>query len=127
MKTAEDIESFLIQMEAQYESVGEDIWVVTDLGPEMVVSIAGPVVVFRVKVLEVAKVPEERREALYSKLLEFNATEMIHGAYGLEEGAIVVTDALQLEHLDFSEFQATMDDVGMALTNHYRTLSAITA
>ena len=57
MKSAEDIESFLIQMEAQYESVGDDIWVVTDLGPEMVISIAGPVVVFRVKVLELDKVP----------------------------------------------------------------------
>ena len=127
MKSAEDIESFLIQMEAQYESVGDDIWVVTDLGPEMVISIAGPVVVFRVKVLELDKVPQEQREALYSKLLEFNATEMIHGSYGLEGGAVVVTDALQLEHLDFNEFQATIDDVGMALTNHYRTLSALTA
>lgn len=127
MKSAEDIESFLIQMEAQYEAIGDDIWVVTDLGPEVVVSIAGPVVVFRVKVLELEKVAAERREALYSKLLEFNATEMMHGSYGLEGGAVVVTDALQLEHLDFNEFQATMDDVGMALTNHYRTLSALTA
>ena len=127
MKSAEDIESFLIQMEAQYEAIGDDIWVVTDLGPEVVVSIAGPVVVFRVKVLELEKVAAERREALYRKLLEFNATEMMHGSYGLEGGAVVVTDALQLEHLDFNEFQATMDDVGMALTNHYRTLSALTA
>ncbi len=127
MKSAEDIESFLIQMDAHYESVGDDIWVVTDLGPEMVVSIAGPVVVFRIKVLELEKVPADKREALYSKLLELNATEMMHGAYGLEQGAVVVTDALQLEHLDFSEFQATMDDIGMALTNHYRTLSALSA
>ena len=60
-------------------------------------------------------------------VLELNATEMLHGAYGLEEGAVVVTDALQLANLNFNEFQATADDIGMALTNHYRTLSALAA
>ncbi len=127
MKSAEDIESFLIQMESQYESLGPDIWVVRDLGPEMVISIAGPVLVFRTKVMNEDRVPEKRREELYRKLLELNATEMIHGAYGLEEGSVVVTDALQLENLDFNEFQAVLDDVGMAVTNHYRTLSVLAA
>ncbi len=127
MKSAEDIESFLIQMESQYESLGPDIWVVRDLGPEMVISIAGPVLVFRTKVMNEDRVPEKRREELYRKLLELNATEMIHGAYGLEEGSVVVTDALQLENLDFNEFQAVLDDVSMAVTNQYRTLSVLAA
>ncbi len=127
MKSAEDIESFLIQMETQYETLGDEIWVVRDLGPEMVISMAGPVLVFRIKVMDEEKVPAERREELYRKLLQLNASEMIHGAYGLEQGAVVVTDALQLENLDFNEFQAAMDDLGMAVTNHIRTLSEMAA
>ncbi len=85
------------------------------------------VAVFRVKVLELDKVPAGRREELYRRLLELNAQEMLHGAYGLEQGAVVVTDALQLENLDFNEFQATLDDIGLAVTNHYPELTKYAA
>ncbi len=123
MRNAEDIESYLIKMEAQYDAVGDGIWVVKDVGPDLVISLADSVAVFRVKVLEVEKVPGARREELYRRLLELNAQEMLHGAYGLEHGAVVVTDALQLENLDFNEFQATLDDIGLAVTTHYPELT----
>jgi hypothetical protein len=123
----EEIESFLIQMEAQYESVGDDVWVVKNEGADIVLSIAGPVLVFRVKVMELEKVPGERREELFRRLLEMNASEMLHGAYGLEGGAIVVSSALQLENLDYNEFQAVIDDLGLAVTNHYSTLASLAA
>lgn len=86
MKNTDDIESYLIGMDASFEAIGDNIWVVKDSGPDIVVSIAGPLVVFRVKLLDDDKVPDERRRDLYRSLLELNATEMIHGAYGLEEG-----------------------------------------
>ncbi|MFH1132326.1 MAG: hypothetical protein V1754_13395 [Pseudomonadota bacterium] len=127
MKTAEDVESYLIRMEAEYELVGKNIWLVKDTGPGLVVSIVDPVVVLRVKIIEVDKISPENREKLYKTLLEFNAAEMLHGAYGLEEGAVVLTDALQLENLDFNEFQAAMDDIGMAVARHYATLSRLAA
>jgi hypothetical protein len=128
MKTAEDIESYLIQMEAQYEAVGDGVWVVKDMGPELVLSIADSVLVFRMKVLDTGVVLAPKLEQLFRKLLELNAEEMLHGAYGLEpRGAVVVTDALQLENLDFNEFQATLEDIGMAVSNHYPTLSKYTA
>jgi hypothetical protein len=92
-----------------------------------VISIAGPVVVFRIKVMDENKIPANRREVLYRKLLELNSVEMLHGAYGLEGGAIILTAALQLENLDFNEFQATMDDIGMAVSHHYMTLSELAA
>ena len=44
MKTAEDIESYLIRTDLGYAVVGENIWVVQDEGPDLVVSIAGSVV-----------------------------------------------------------------------------------
>ena len=127
MKTAEDIESYLIQMEAQYESVGEEMWVVKDIGPDLVLSMGGPVLVFRIKVTDLDKIPQKRKEKLYRTLLELNVGEMLHGAYGIEGDSIIVTAALQLENLDFNEFQAVMDDIGMAVTNHYDMLSTLAA
>ena len=128
MKSAEDIESYLVNMEAQYEAVGDGIWVIKDIGPGLVLSIADSVLVFRMKVMEIGGVGAERREELYRKLLELNAEEMLHGAYGLEsDGAVVVTDALQLQNLDYNEFQATVDDIGMAVRNHYPELSSFIA
>ncbi len=127
MKGAESIESYLIQMEAQYEAVGDDLWVVKGSGPDMVLSIAGSILVLRIKVMEVEKVPLKRREEMYKTLLEYNVHEMLHGSYGLEGGAVVATAALQLENLDYNELQGTMDDIGMAVSNHYPTLSKMAA
>ena len=47
----------------------------------MVITLAGPVVVFRVKVMDL---PAHSREELYRTLLELNTTEMMHGAFGIE-------------------------------------------
>ena len=37
--------------------------------------------------------------------------------------AVVITHALDLENLDFNEFQAVIDDVAMAISKHYPVLS----
>ena len=127
MRKAEDIESYLIQMEVPYETMGDGVWKIKDLGPEVMVSIADSVVAFRLKVMETAQIPQPKREAFFHQLLELNATDMLHGAYGLEQGNVVVTDALELENLDFNEFQSTLDDIGMAVSNHHRTLAKFLA
>jgi hypothetical protein len=127
MKTAEDIESYLIQLDAQFESIKEGVWLVKDLGPDLVISITDTLLVFRMKVMEIEKIPATQREAFFKKLLQLNTTEMVHGAYGLEHNFVVITDALQLENLDLNEFQATLDDIGMAASNHYSDLSTYTA
>ena len=127
MKTAEDIESYLIRMDANYDVVGENIWIIKEGGADLVASIAGPVLVFRVKLLELDRVTAERRQDFFKTLLELNALEMIHGAYGLEEGVVVATDALELENLDFNEFQATVDDLSLAVSKHYPVLNKFTA
>jgi len=62
------------------------------------------------------------REELFRTLLELNATEMMHGAYGIEGDAVVISDALQIENLDYNEFAATIDDITLAVASHHSRL-----
>jgi hypothetical protein len=120
MKSAEDVESYLLRMGVPYETVNPGIWVVKTDGPPLAVSIAGPVVAFRLKVLDL---PRTGREELYKALLSLNTTEMVHGAFGLEGDAVVIVHALELENLDLNEFQAVLDDMSMAVAKHQPNLA----
>jgi hypothetical protein len=121
MKSAEDIESYLLQMGVTYEAAKPGIWVLQIGGQgRLAVSIAGPVVAFRLKVMDL---PAQGREELYRALLELNTTEMVHGAFGLEGDAVVIVGALQLENLDYNEFQAVVEDMSMAVGKHHSTLA----
>jgi Tir chaperone family protein CesT len=115
MKGTEDVESYLLRMGTPYETVRPGFWVVKTDGAPIAVSIAGPVLAFRLKVMDV---PTTGREDLYRTLLSLNTTEMVHGAFGLEGDAIVVVHALDMENLDLNEFQAVVDDMSMALVKH---------
>jgi hypothetical protein len=127
MKTAEDIESFLIQMDTPFETMGPGLWRLKEVGPDLVLTLADSVLAFRLKLMDAKDVPAPKREGLYRRLLELNASEMLHGAFGLENNAVVVTAALQLENLDLNELQATLDDIGMAASDHYTAISQFVA
>ncbi len=122
MKTAADIESYLLKMELPHEELREGTWVVRGLEgvDNMIITLAGPVAVFRVKVLDI---PRRSREELYHLLLTLNASEMMHGAYGIEAEAVVISDALQMENLDYNEFAATVDDITLAVASHHGRLA----
>ena len=120
MVNASDIEGYFAQMNLPFESVGPDTWVVHDeydsIG-NIVVQLNLPVVFFRVKLMEIPKKVD--RQQLFETLLRLNATDMIHGAYGLEDNSVVATDTLQAENLDFNEFQASVDALGLCISDHY--------
>jgi Tir chaperone family protein CesT len=121
MKTAEDIESYLLKLGVPYEQVKPGIWVLQVPGVDnFVVSMAGPVVVFRVKVMDL---PGSDREGLFRALLSLNTSEMVHGAFGLEGDSVVIVHALELENLDLNEIQAVIDDVSMAISKQYPALA----
>jgi hypothetical protein len=122
MKTAADVQAYLMKMELPSEEPREGTWVVTGLDglDNLVITLAGPVLVFRVKVMAI---PHNHREELFRTLLELNATEMMHGAYGIEADAVVIMDALQLENLDYNEFAATVDDITLAVASHHGRLA----
>jgi Tir chaperone protein (CesT) family len=72
-------------------------------------------------VLELREVAD--RAALYEELLRLNASDLAHGAYGISDGAVVLTCTLRIENLDYNELQAVLDDFSLALANHYERLT----
>jgi hypothetical protein len=120
MATRDNIEHYLIQTEYPFESIETHMWIIRNTA-NVVVTYEPPLVVFRMKLMEI---PRERREEFFKLLLELNATNMIHGAYGVEGNNVVLIDTLQSEHLDFNEFQASLDALLLASTQDYQKLSA---
>jgi hypothetical protein len=97
MTTREDVRAFLDRLDLPVESVAEDMWLVrTAEGAELVVHYAP---------------------------LEFNARDLVHGSYGIEGDHVVLTDALELTELDFSEFEASVDSLSLALASHLNALA----
>lgn len=120
MKTREDVESYLMKTGLPYDQIGPAMWKIKPQGEEnLVIDIAEPVVVFRMKVMEL---PRGGREALFDQLLRLNASDMVHGAFGIEKDSVVIGCALELENLDFNEFQAVIDDISIAIGKHYPAL-----
>jgi hypothetical protein len=130
MVTREDLESFLIRMDVEYEEVDEGMYLVLSRngGPPIVAHHSPPLLLLRMKVMDLPA--QEGRSELYRTLLELNATDVVHGAYGIEDGELILSDTLELETLDFHEFQASIESMGLAASSHLeriRTLSGVTA
>jgi hypothetical protein len=132
MTSKDDIENYLARLEAEgihAKEVKPGLWVLTGAPdhPEVAVQYTPPVLVLRVKVLDLskkgAKSKKSTQEELYRHLLRLNATDLVHGSYGIDGDAVVLTDALELENLDFNEFQASYDSMMLALAAHLQTLA----
>lgn len=122
MTNADDIESYMLGLGLEFESVGDNLWLVHDENDNLdnvLVSLIDPIVLFQVRV---AQLPGGDETALYRKLLELNASDMIHGAYGIEGNSIIMIDTLQAENLDLNEFQSSLEAMSMSLIQHYPVL-----
>ena len=123
MSDAQKLESYMINLGLTYEEIDDNSWLINDdeKGLEQVVVIlADPQVIIRVNVM---KIPEKNREEFYKKLLTLNASDLVHGAYGLEEDAVILVDNHEYSTMDLEEFQASLDAIGLALAQHYQILS----
>src|SRR5829696_4618591 len=129
MVTREDIENFLDRLTAEGTTYGEvepGLWIVHPGGAldiDVVVHYSPPVVVLRVKVMDLPA-DEGRVATLSRRLLQLNATDLVHGSYGIERESIVLTEALELSHLDYEEFLAAYEGMMLALASHLRELGA---
>lgn len=126
MLTREDIQSFIDRLEAgmvESKELEPGIWrVKSQSGAEVVVHFAPPVVVLRTRVME-PPASDDKKTELFRQLLELNAKDLVHGSYGLEGEHVVLTDALELADLDFSEFEASFDSMTLALASHLSALA----
>ncbi|HLU25402.1 MAG TPA: YbjN domain-containing protein [Longimicrobiales bacterium] len=127
MTTREDLESYIVRLGAEYEEVAEDMWVVRgpDGGAPVVVHYSPPVVVLRLKVMDLPSSDDAQFAALYRRLLELNATDIVHGSYGIDDGELVLSDALELETLDFHELRSSYESLSLAASTHMPDLAAL--
>ena len=117
------IEQYLIDFMLAYRQVGPNLWLLDDEERRLqgvAVMLAEPLVVVRAEVMDA---PEHNQAELYTKLLELNAADVLHGAYALENGKIILIDTLEYATMDYEEFCATLDAFSLALTEHYPVLS----
>ena len=127
MLTKDDIESFLNRLSAEgasYSEVEPGLWVVRPSGEldfSLVVHFSPPVVLLRVKVMNLPS-RADAAATLSRRLLELNASDLVHGSYGIEKDSIVMTEALELSHLDYEEFQAAYESITVSLASHLREL-----
>lgn len=123
IQTSEDLEGYLSRLERAFERVDDGTYVLP-MGagrPLVALRLSPPVLVVRA---EIGAVPSTAPASgsVYKKLLELNASELLHAAYGLEQDRIVLSAALSLQSLDLNELEAALADVDLALSEHVPTL-----
>jgi CesT_Tir_1 len=124
-RTAEDVENFLYRLNRTFERADSLFIVSSGVDrPPIVLSVGDPILVARV---DIGAVPADqgKQNALFRKMLEFNATDLVHASYGLEGEEIVLTAGLPLENLDDNELAAVMSDIDIALARHVPELRGI--
>ena len=117
------IEEYLIDLMYTYQQVDNNLWYIEDEEHTLsgvAVVLAGPLVIVRVVVMDD---PKKNNLEFYTKLLELNAREMVHGAYALENGKVILIETLEYDTMDYGEFRAVLDAFSLALTQHYPVLS----
>lgn len=128
MTSREDLESYLLRLGVEYQEVDDAMWQLKPdgSGASVVLSYSPPVVLLRLKVMELPQEADDVRLApFFRRLLELNATDILHGSYGIEMNDVVLSDALELEDLNFSELRSSFESMVMAASSHTRGLSEL--
>jgi len=125
MRSEKDVEAYLLRLRGTYKTVegSPGTFLVKSEGdmPPVAIRVDPPLVVVRVNVGDAT----DDNVPLLRKLLELNAKSLVHSSYGLEDGHIVLSSALELENLDFNELEATLDEIDMALSQQIPVLAGL--
>ena len=119
------IEQYLTDMMLTYEKVDGNIWLLEDEERTLqgvVIIQAEPLVIIRA---EIMGIPKNNVLELYTKLLELNATDVIHGAYALDRdnNKIILVNTLHYDTMDYDDFRSSLEAFSLALATHYPILS----
>lgn len=123
----EDIEGYLHKLERRFEKL-EDGTLLVFMGtgrPPVAMRVAPPVAVLQVGITDAPTESAATHTALYRRLLELNANDLVHAAYGIEKDRVVLAAALELDNLGFTELEAVLADMDMAISNHIPELHAL--
>lgn len=124
-RTAEDVETYLLQLDRRFENdAGTYVVSGKDGGSPIAIRVAPPVVAVRVKIGP-TPTDDAHQSKFFRRLLEYNATDLMHASYGIEAGTVVLSAALALENLDVNELEATLSDIDLALAHQVPVLHKI--
>ncbi len=128
-RTIRDVEAYLVALGKPHDLVDVDTYSIRTGAdtPPIGMRLAGDVLVLRVYIGEPPTLAGAEQAAFFRCLLEYNATELMHCAYGLEGGRVVLGAALELENLDLNEFEAAVADIDLALARHVPHLRELKA
>jgi len=121
-RTAEDVENYLLQLDRPFKDDGGTYLVTGGQGSTPIaIRVAPPILAVRVVI---GPVPEDaaHQTRFFRRLLEYNASDLMHISYGVEGNQVVLSAALELENLDLNELEATLSDVDLALARHVSVL-----
>jgi len=122
MMTREEVESYLLRMGLDFEEVEDGLWVIQSSGESGITVVANyspPLLLLRLKVMDLPEDPGDGRfAALYRKMLEMNAGDILHGSYGIEANEVLLSDALELETMDFAELRSSYESMVYAASSH---------
>ena len=124
-KTAEDVENYLLQLDRRYENDAGTLLVSSESdGPPIAIRVAPPIVAVRVSI---GPVPEDAMHQVwfFRRLLEYNATDLMHASYALDQNGVILTAALELENLDKNELEVMLNDMDLALARHVLVLKDV--
>jgi len=119
IRTSDDLEAQLGRLGRRYERTPDGTFIVS-LGPNQppaALLLVPPVLVIQVAIGEAPK-DVSAAAPVYKKLLELNASALLHAAFGLENDQIVLAAALELDSLDLNELEAVLADIDVALGEH---------
>lgn len=112
------VEEYLKEMALPFTKTGDNTWIVqprTNLNTRIAIQVNEPVITFSTVVAQ----PRNPRRAPYRQLLVWNATFLLHAAYGIVGENIVLSGALEFENLDLNEFRGMIDDISMGIDSHF--------
>jgi hypothetical protein len=117
-RTISDVENYLLKLGRKYESDGDTLLLRASADvPPIALRVNAPVLM---ATAAIGPVPTDaaHRLPVYERLLELNASDLMHASYGLDNGQIVLSAALALENLDDNELDAAIGDIDLALLQH---------
>lgn len=125
--TRDDLESYLLRLGLEYEEVDDGMWLLRPAdGPAIVVQASPPVLLLRLKMIELPLPGDDARLLpLYRRLLELNASDLVHGSYGLDGDDVILSEALDFDRLDFEGLRGSYESMLFAATSHMAELAEL--